>query len=146
MLKITKILNYLNSIGFKILPCINTQYYLYKDNDFRLKHCFSLDVAEEETRLEDIYVYGWAIEIRCKKNTGHLKKNEWYNQWNHRIYSTKEAAIDAINQMKVFPTWNNGGNGTTPQKDIYDMRVIPLYNFKNNGFRNHMIAKILKEK
>lgn len=145
MLNLIKFTNFLKVLGWQILPPISDQYYAYKDNDFKLKHCFSIDIADEETKLEDIYVYGWAVEIKWKRNTSHGKENEWYNHWNHRIYSSKDAAVDAINQLKMSTTWNGGGNGTTLQKDIYEMRVIPLYNFKNNGFRNHIITKILKK-
>jgi len=123
----------LRTLGYKMLPNLNREYYMYKRAEFQAKHCFSLDIKDEEATIEDIYVYGWVIEMSWKD-----RKEEWHNHWNHTLYNSKESAMDAINQMSFVS--RSGYNGMS-----YHMRVLPLYNFKNNGFRSYIITKILQE-
>ena len=60
------------------------------------------------------------------------RKDNWFNHWNQWIYNS-ESIIDAVNQFES-------------QSDNHHFRIIPLYNFKNNGFRDYIISKIIQEK
>jgi len=122
-------MKYLKSIGFKMLPKLNNEYYMYKKSDFKALYSFSLEISDEVKikSMDDLYIYGWAIEVSWKD-----RKDNWFNHWNHRIYNSKESAIDAVNQFEK-------------QSDNHHFRIIPLYNFKNNGFRDYIISKIIQE-
>jgi hypothetical protein len=122
--------NFLNRLidkfGFKSIPTHLEQHYVYKMAPWQTKHFFDIDIAEEEKTIEDIYIYGWVVEFRLID-----KKDNWRNYFNYKVYLSKEVALEAINQMKM---WQH-----------YEYRVKPLYDFKNNGFRTYIINKIIKE-
>jgi hypothetical protein len=122
-----KFLNRLiDKFGFKSIPTHLEQHYVYKMAPWQTKHFFDIDIAEEEKTIEDIYIYGWVVEFRLID-----KKDNWRNYFNYKVYLSKEVALEAINQMKM---WQH-----------YEYRVKPLYDFKNNGFRTYIINKIIKE-
>jgi hypothetical protein len=60
------------------------------------------------------------------------KDSKFEKDWNHKVYLSKEIAIDSINQR--------GNHG------VYKFRVKPVYVFRNNTHRNYLIEKILEEK
>ncbi len=118
-----KFLKYIKRLGFQSLPNYNGDRYIFKEDIYRLDFKFQIDIEKEIDPIDDLYIYGWAIEYA-------LDKDRWVNHWNHKIYSSKESALDAINQIEDSSL-------------IY--RIKPMYTFKNNGWRNHIINKIIKE-
>jgi hypothetical protein len=113
-----KFIKYLKSIGYKEIRNFNNDSFVYKTT-----YEFDSDI-EIERSDDDIYVYGWVIEMKYPNS------ETWRLYWNNKIYSSKEIALDAINQS----VYRSSG----------DMRVKALYGFKNNGWRNYIINKIIK--
>ena len=137
-----KFLNYLNTYcNFKPLPIFKKEFYVYRNEKFILEKKFEVEISDEVKEIGDLPVdiYGWVVEIRFKKivpssgpvaSIGKVYYSQWINHWNHKIYNSKEIALDAINQFK--------------SSDI-EYRVIPLYKIKDESFRNYVIDKILKQ-
>lgn len=121
-----KFLNFLKKKDFKLLPVVNNEYYVYKG--YSLKFEFEVDMPDIN-ESEDIVIYGWVIDQLFVSRSG---KESWSNHWNHKIYNSKESAMDALNQcIKVSPSLQS--------------RILPLYKFKNNAWRNYIINKIVKD-
>lgn len=78
----------------------------------------------------DIEVYGWTIESRLLLNDG--KWTSWFNYWNHKIYNSKEIALEACS--KILKNSKN------------ECRIVPLYRMTNSQYREYKIDRILKEK
>lgn len=78
--------------------------------------------------VENIQVYGWTLEVRCKNNG---EWHQWMTYWNHRIYQTRQSAMDAA--IKVYPSYN---------KD-YEWRIAPLYKMNDPQFRDYQIDQLL---
>jgi len=94
-------------------------------------HHYSLD-KEFEVLIQDaqdIEVYGWVIE-ECRTTSSNL----WERSCNHRLYTSKEVAMEASLQMSNFR--NNSKLGK------WEYRVIPLYAFDTATYRNYLIEKI----
>jgi len=119
--------------GYKKLPIMNGDEYLYKEkeNTYKLENKFEVDICDAENSIEELYVYGWVIEFRANHNG---KWGSWYIYYNNKIYRTQQDSVDAINQINNHGLWRE-----------YEFRVKPLYNFKKNGYRTYIINKIIKE-
>ncbi len=122
-----KFLKYIKKLGFQSLPVYNGGKYVFKEDVYKLDFHFQLDIEKEIDPIDDLYIYGWIIEYKLISN----EKDQWLNHWNHKIYNSKESALDSINQ--------SGGYS------LFFYRIKPMYTFKNNGWRNHIINKIIKE-
>ncbi len=83
------------------------------------------DYIKVQSSSEDVKVYGWTLEVRYKNNDG---TSHWYTHWNHRIYQTRESAVDAA--LKI---------GTIDR----EYRVNPLYIMTQPQYRDYKIDKIL---
>jgi hypothetical protein len=134
-----KFLKYVKEkLGYKQLPTINNEFYVYKESDHKLEYEFNIKIPDINDSIEDIYIYGWIIENRFYMKSPIIRNGikehytSWNRHWNYKIYINKESAIDAINQIKKLH-----GDG--------EFRIIPLYNFRNNGYRTYIINKIIKE-
>ena len=103
------------------LPNVNSNRYVFKP-EFELK---------EEIRIDGdgFEAYGWIIEMSWDYGNG---KVVWNNHYNHKIYSSEKAAIDAINQMRQTPYYKKN-----------EFRIITLYRVDKSFFRNLTINKIL---
>lgn len=127
------ILEFLKKFGYKKLHTINKTEYVYKKSDF-VRPEFNIAI-EEEYVTDDIYIYGWIIQQNFK-NIISDKNDHWIQHWKRRLYITKKDAIDALNQYRLQSVNYKG--------DEY--RIKPLYSFRNSGWRNHIINKIINEK
>lgn len=121
-------LKYIQRLGFQILPKYNGNNYVFRESSYKLDFQFQLDIEEEMDVdiVDDLYIYGYIIECNSINNDRDL----WHNHWNHKIYNSKKSALDAINQINDHSLWM--------------FRVKPMYTFKNNGWRNHIINKITR--
>ena len=81
-----------------------------------------------QASAEDVQIYGWTLEVRWKHNG---EWHQWMTYWNHRIYQTRQSAIDAA--IKVYPSY---------QED-YEWRVAPLYKMNEPQFRDYQIDQLL---
>lgn len=127
-----KFIRLIKGFGFNILPIFNRDYYVYSKSPYYLEPTLDFDMVDEnKNSIDDIYVYGWVVEVRFKDIS-----NKWTSHWNHKVYLSKEIAIDSINQSGILPI---------NSKKI-DYRIIPIYNFKNNSYRNYIINKIIEKK
>lgn len=133
MINLQNFLKYIKNLGFQSLPVYNCGRYVFKEDVYKLDFQFQLDIEKEIDPIDDLYIYGWVIEFKLKMITTNIKndKDHWFNHFNHKIYNSKESALDSINQ--------SGGSS------LYFYRVKPMYAFKNNGWRNYIINKIIKE-
>lgn len=85
---------------------------------------------------DDVNLYGWSLEVRWRRQNG-----EWYNwmtYWNHRIYVTKHAALDAAG--KIFPHWTFDSNGES------EWRIVPIYKMTEPEYRDYKIDQLLNIK
>ena len=82
-----------------------------------------------QSSADDVSVYGWSLETRYQMRQGEW--TSWYTYYNHRIYNTKESAIDA--SIKA---------GLTNRQDR-ECRVIPLYRMTEPQYRDYKIDKLL---
>ncbi len=111
--------------------------------DFKFqKYSYELqDLPQIESQIEfipneDSYeVYGWAIERKSTIN----EQSKWKNSKPHRIYSSREIALDSIIQLqKTEDSWD--------QRYKYQYRIKPIYHIGSPiGMRNVLISKILKK-
>jgi hypothetical protein len=132
-MKLYKALELLRKIGYKILPVVNEQNYVYKESELVTPE-FEISI-EEERQDDGIYIYGWVIQQNYR-NIRDDKKDSWSQHWKNKIYLSKSSAIDALNQYRLY----SAGLHTD------DFRIKPLYSFDKNSWRNYMISKIICEK
>lgn len=88
----------------------------------------SLELKIQHTS-EDLKPYGWAIESRINYNGNWT---EWFNHWNHRIYNSKDTAMEAFIKMYKSQNW--------------EYRIIPLYRLNKDYERQCKIDRILSDK
>ena len=111
------------------LPNIGTKKFVYKLIDEQ-----KVEVAEEYND-ECVKVYGWVIEVRYQYSNN---VDKWYNYANHKVYSTKQTALDAAIQARV-------PNGKV-YNDKFEWRVAPVYRIEQNYYRTIAINQIIEEK
>ena len=83
-----------------------------------------------QASADDVQVYGWTLEVRWKHNG---EWHQWMTYWNHRIYQTRQSALDAA--IKVYPSYH---------KD-YEWRITPLYKMNEPQFRDYQIDQLLND-
>jgi hypothetical protein len=111
-MKLHGILNFLRSKNFKKLPNLNKEEFVYRESDIITDDYHIL--IEEKSNDDDLYIYGWIIEENFRTFIdNHII---WSQHWKRKIYTSKDSALDAINQLRIskFPT-----------KDRF--RIKPLY-------------------
>lgn len=82
-----------------------------------------------QSSADDVNVYGWSLETRYKFNDE--RWSSWYTYYNHRIYHSRETAIDAA--IKA-------GLG---RDDKHEYRVTALYQMNEPQYREYKIDKLL---
>lgn len=125
----------LKEFGFKNMPVMDCDHYVYRDSGFRTEYQYSIGIGDE-ANVEDLYIYGYIIESRRTDWPSHVSREfreMWQNHWNHKIFKNKELAMDSINQFKIGYCSN------------YEFRILPMYSFKNSSYRTYLINKIIKE-
>lgn len=105
-----------------ITMTINNSEYVINDN---------LNI-KVQSAAEDVNIYGWSLETRYKFSDD--KWSSWYTYYNHRIYHSRETAIDAA--IKA-------GLG---RDDKHEYRVTALYRMDAPQYREYKIDKILGNK
>lgn len=105
----------------------------YNGQNFFLKEEKVISVVVQDLN-ESYKVYGWTIESQVIGKDGIPSK--WYNHNNHKIYRSREDALDAVNQLVH--------NYSRYFK--YNYRILPLYQLERDFYRNYVINKILAEK
>ena len=116
------------------LNICNNQKFSYKKDDQLSVQC------QSKIETEDIKVYGWIIE-RYDKKYGY-----WSEHWNHKVYRTRESALDALNQQKQFQIENS-----KKEKPIliwndfkkYEFKISPVYTLGSSLTRQIQIEQIL---
>ena len=101
------------------------EYYDINGKRFAIAESMNIKV---QASTNDVQVYGWTLEVRWKHN------GEWYQwmtYWNHRIYQSRQAALDAA--IKVYPSY----------KDGYEWRIAPLYKMNAPEWREYQIDQLL---
>jgi heme oxygenase len=134
-MKLHKIINFLRSKNFKKLATVNQEEFVYRESDLITDDYHIL--VEEKSNDDDLYIYGWIIEENFR--TFLDNRNFWSQHWKRKIYTSKDSALDAINQFRI-----SCSRKSSLTKD--EFRIKPLYSFKNNGWRNHIINKIILDK
>lgn len=127
-MKLHEIVNFLRGKNFKKLSTIKQEEYVYQESDL-ITDDFEL-LVQEKSNGDDFYIYGWIIEENYPK---FRDGDFWSQHWKRKIYTTKDSALDAINQIRLYSS-----------RDKF--RIKPLYSFRNNGWRNHIINKIIFDK
>ena len=125
------------NFGFKIMPIMNYDYYVYRDGGLKTEYQYSIDISNEVS-LGDAYVYGYIIETRRTNYPSHYPKEyryRWSNHSNHKILKTKESALESINQFKRSSYYDNE-----------EFRILPMYSFKGSAYRTYLINKIIEDK
>ena len=120
--------------GFMRLPNVHGVDYGYNAPK-KYEPQFSMD-EQISFEYDDLKIYGWIIETRMPDYGP-----TWEHHWNHKIYSSKDQAIDSISQTRLS-TGNIYINGKMKTKEF---RVIPLYFVNKNYYRNITINKILNK-
>jgi len=87
-------------------------------------------IVQIQAVANDVQIYGWSLEVRWKDYKGEFYN--WSTYWNHRIYVSRGAALDAA--TKVYPHNNNG----------YEWRIVPLYKMNEPQYRDYKIDQLLK--
>lgn len=82
-----------------------------------------------QSSADDVSVYGWSLETRYQMRQGEW--TSWYTYFNHRIYNTKESAIDASIKAGLI---------NRPDREC---RVIPLYRMTEPQYREYKIDRLL---
>ena len=115
--------------GYWNLPNYKCKNYIYKftDDNFNVE----LQPQVEDT---DFKIYGWVIQEKYKGDYMGRPTN-WYDSSNHKLYATKIAALDALNQM----------NKSYNRIDKYEFRVKPVYHIDTIKARNLLITELLKK-
>lgn len=107
----------------------------YANYGYNYKYSDSYELKEQVEIVDDNFkIYGWTIEERYKGSIG----DRWYGHANHKVYSTKSIALEAINQTRYITV--------QMRWDRYEYRVVPLYAIDQNIMREIIINKIIKEK
>jgi hypothetical protein len=101
------------------------EYYDINGKRFAIADSMNIKV---QASFEDIQVYGWTLEVRWKHNG---EWHQWMTYWNHRIYQTRQSALDAA--IKVYPSYH---------KD-YEWRIAPLYKMNQPEWRQYQIDQLL---
>ena len=86
-------------------------------------------IIQIQSVADDVQIYGWTLEFRYKDMRG-----EWYSwstYWNHRIYVSRSAALDAA--TKIYPSFRDG----------YEFRIAPLYKMTEPEYREYKIDQLL---
>jgi hypothetical protein len=135
--------NYLIQNGVVKYECGSCQKNLTALPDFRfqqysyeLQNLPSIQSQDNFVPNEESYeVYGWVIE---RKSTI-IKESKWKNSKPHKIYTSREVALDSIIQLKnTEDDWI--------KRSKYEYRVKPIYHIESSiGIRNVLINKILKK-
>jgi hypothetical protein len=114
------------------LPDFKYQKYSYELQD--LPHIESQNAFKLDD--ESYGVYGWAIERRSTTNP----ESKWKNSSPHKIYDSRETALDSIIQLKsTEDPWI--------KRYSYEYRIKPIYHIESTeGMRNVLINKILNQK
>ena len=99
----------------------------YDINGKRFAISDSMDIKVQAS-ADDVQVYGWTLEVRWKHNG---EWHQWMTYWNHRIYQSRQSALDAA--IKVYPSYH---------KD-YEWRITPLYKMNEPQFRDYQIDQLL---
>lgn len=89
-------------------------------------------IIKVQSVADDVQIYGWTLEFRYKDMRG-----EWYSwstYWNHRIYVSRSAALDAA--TKIYPSHRDG----------YEFRIAPLYKMNEPQYREYKIDQLLTGK
>lgn len=102
-----------------------TEYYDINGKRFAIADRMNIKV---QASADDVQVYGWTLEVRWKHNG---EWHQWMTYWNHRIYQTRQSALDAA--IKVYPSYH---------KD-YEWRITPLYKMNEPQFRDYQIDQLL---
>jgi hypothetical protein len=103
------------------------EYYDINGKRFAIADSMNIKV---QASAENVQVYGWTLEVRWKHDGGWYP---WMTYWNHRIYQTRQSALDAA--TKVYPSY---------QKD-YEWRIAPLYKMNEPQFRDYQIDQLLND-
>ncbi len=104
----------------------------------KLPQITSQDITISDDELYEIY--GWAIETRSTISVDEDENPQWRNAKPHKIYSSRETALDSIIQLKsTEDPW-------TKRYYSYEYRVKPIYHISSTeGMRNVLINKILNK-
>lgn len=103
-----------------------TEYYDINGKRFAISDSMNIKV---QASADDVQVYGWTLEVRWKDTKGGWY--QWMTYWNHRIYQTRQSALDAA--IKVYPSY---------RKD-YEWRIAPLYKMNQPEWRQYQIDQLL---
>jgi len=101
----------------------------YDINGKRFAIADTMDIKVQAS-ADDVQVYGWTLEVRWKHNG---EWHQWMAYWNHRIYQTRQSALDAA--IKVYPSYH---------KD-YEWRIAPLYKMNEPQWRDYQIDQLLND-
>ena len=115
--------------GIWDLPSVSGRNYVYK-----LVDPFPITEIVELTD-QNIQIYGWAVEYKWGDHPG------WYSHWNHKIYDSKDKALDVVNRYRMEPetrtySYKLGG---------IESRISPLYRADSGFYRNHVLHNILRD-
>ncbi len=101
--------------------------YTFTDDNFSVK-------LEQSISAEDFEIFGWVIQERrtFKDNT----KSSWIDGLNHKVYGSKEIAMDALNQFN---------KSTYKNSNSFEFRIRPVYSLKDAMLRDILITQLLKK-
>lgn len=88
----------------------------------------NLNIKVQAT-ADDVSIYGWSLETRYKFNDG--RWTTWYTYYNHRIYHSREIAMDAAIKAGLGRDMS------------HEYRVTALYRMEAPQYREYKIDKIL---
>lgn len=121
--------------GYFRIPYLNGKEYIYRLGDQKEE---GIELQEEITN-SDFKIYGWVVMQRYQ-----LKNNtwtSWMDSMNHKVYSNRQIALDAINQfLKCYSTWTNHS------RNDMEFKVKPVYHLDKVATRNILIDELLKNK
>jgi hypothetical protein len=122
-------------MGYWKLPNLFKKEYIYRLGEQKEE---GIEIQEEITN-SDFKIYGWVVMQRYQ-----LKNNTWTNwmdSMNHKVYSNRQIALDAINQfLKCYSTWTNHS------RNDMEFKVKPVYHLDKVATRNILIDELLKNK
>lgn len=102
-----------------IIMCVNNSNYIIEDSSY----------IKVQSSSDDVQVYGWTLEAKYDNGDG---RTHWYTHWNHRIYQSRESAVDA--SLKIGVNFNK------------EYRIMPLYIMTQPQYRDYKIDKVLGNK
>ncbi len=94
--------------------------------DYTIKDNLNIKV---QATADDVNIYGWSLETRYRYNDGQW--TTWYTYYNHRIYHSRETAMDAAIKIGLGRDLN------------HEYRVTALYKMDAPQYREYKIDKIL---